>query len=120
MSKKGIAISGFNGQGHKCLEDLTGNCYVCGADMIGRDTIVEIKRKCIWCGKEANDSPRDICLECMCEEKRQDELVTVGMMEDYFISKLAQGLGSIKSKKKAKSSRKNGKKGGRPKKLNVI
>lgn len=33
---------------------------------------------------------------------------------------MAQSLGSIKSEKKAETSRENGKKGGRPKKQNVI
>lgn len=35
-------------------------------------------------------------------------------------NKYAVALGSIKSKKKAKASRENGKKGGRPKKLSTV
>lgn len=83
---------------------------------------MEIKRKCIWCGREVEDSPRDICWQCMRnedkEEKRLDEIVTVGMMESYFRSKSAAFLGSlggkVKSAKKSASSKRNGKLGGRP------
>ncbi len=80
-----------------------------------------IERKCIWCGKEAKDSPRDICWNCIYSEtkenERRDEIVTIGMLEDILNSNKAKSLGHIKSKKKAESSRKNGSKGGRPKKL---
>jgi hypothetical protein len=40
-------------------------------------------------------------------------------MKKEEIKKFAQYLGSIKTKKKAESSRKNGKKGGRPKKIST-
>lgn len=66
--------------------------------------MAEIKRKCIWCGKEANDSPQDICWDCIYNEN----------LTDIYKSLSGRLLGSIKSKKKAKSSRLNGKKGGRP------
>lgn len=36
------------------------------------------------------------------------------------MNKHARALGQIKSEKKAKSSKENGKKGGRPKKLSVL
>lgn len=67
----------------------------------------EIKRPCLWCGKEAEDSPQDICWDCIYNEN----------MTDVYRSIIAKHAGSIRSEKKAKSSAENGKKGGRPKKL---
>ena len=43
-------------------------------------------RPCLWCKKEAEGSPRDICWQCMRDEEkedqRRDEIVTVGMLEN--------------------------------------
>ena len=50
---------------------------------------------------------------CGCENPN----ITGGIMCDYHKSLFAGMLGSIKSKKKAKTSAENGKKGGRPKVL---
>ncbi len=82
-----------------------------------------IERKCLWCGKEAGDSPRDICWQCMRDEenedKRREKIVTVGMMENFFRARSAEFLGSLGGKStsplKVNASKENGKKGGRPK-----
>ncbi len=85
-----------------------------------------IKRKCLWCGKEAEDSPRDVCWQCIRDEEaenaRRDEIVTVGLMEDFGRQLIAKSMGTkggkSKSEKKISASKKNGKKGGRPKSSN--
>ena len=64
-----------------------------------------IIKSCLWCGKEAQDSPQDICWDCIYSED----------LTEIYKALSAKILGSIKSKKKATSSRINGKKGGRPK-----
>jgi len=77
----------------------------------------EIKRKCLWCGKEAENSPRDICWDCIyieCYDFFYDK-------ERNIAAQLGRLGGSKKSAKKKKASQLNGKLGGRPKKLaNIV
>ncbi len=33
-----------------------------------------IKRKCLWCGNQAENSPRDICWDCILKENKENQL----------------------------------------------
>lgn len=66
---------------------------------------MEIKRPCLWCGKEAQDSPRDICWKCIREESLENRENKERIKVIYSAAKI---LGSIKSSKKSISSKKNG------------